>query len=509
LNSIVATTTTTTTTAAGSASPTATTTISARSIVLGNNTRGDTVQGRLVNDVTLGGDVDDVVFIEVEYEGNQDEESPLNCRVGGLVVDDSGSHEGCFANTGSITILDLLTIGSPTYECDYEYDVNEDNVNGLTLQKFSEQAEGEMWKCGDNCPYEDYAKFVRYYQHFDYADAWIQKSFDGGVTDFKLGNADFSHLEQSARAESVRVTTKVMNVWMYVVRMMEHALDQCDLGCDGGRDHRCDDSPVRAWDQAVAFYVGSLEGEDGAGQGLLLYDLADQMCAQFRTCGEDGTEHTGTSYVNNHIMKQFGEGQMYMMRRHCGAGRRVKESIVKLMTVPLIQSTMQMAYKQDFFAAETDEEAAIVNAKGAATAASVLPLVHDCYENHAATIYRQMKIKTNNNYEVDFRAVQTALEQSYTCLGVSCDMVGGYWQHTHNDYAFEAAPCRGVEDVMETTPTAGILLLVIVGVIVVFCATLVFLYLRRDRREDVIIVDNHHHHAEFGPPQINIGVSFD
>jgi hypothetical protein len=70
----------------------------------------------------------------------------------------------------------------------------------LTLQKFSEQAHDEMWKCGDNCPYKDYAKFIRYYQHFDYADLWIQASFAGEATDFRYGNADFSKFERPARA---------------------------------------------------------------------------------------------------------------------------------------------------------------------------------------------------------------------------------------------------------------------------------------------------------------------
>jgi hypothetical protein len=105
-----------------------------------------------------------------------------------------------FADAGSVTIINVIAVESPTYVFGYEYDINEDNINGLTLKKFSEHAEGEMWNCGVNCPYKDYAKFVRYYQHFDYADAWIQKSFAGEATDFKFGNADFSRLEQPARA---------------------------------------------------------------------------------------------------------------------------------------------------------------------------------------------------------------------------------------------------------------------------------------------------------------------
>ena len=105
-----------------------------------------------------------------------------------------------FAETGIVTTVDFLSRESRLYDFEYEYDINEDNINGLTLKKFSEQAEDEMWECGDNCPYQEYAKFIRYYERFDYADNWIQASFDGEATDLEHGNADFSEFEQPARA---------------------------------------------------------------------------------------------------------------------------------------------------------------------------------------------------------------------------------------------------------------------------------------------------------------------
>ena len=88
----------------------------------------------------------------------------------------------------------------PTYHYEYEYDVFFDNINGMTLQKLSSNAEDEMFFCEEGCPYPDYKKFHDYYKRYDYADAWIQSAFFGVQTNFKYGNADFTKFDRIARA---------------------------------------------------------------------------------------------------------------------------------------------------------------------------------------------------------------------------------------------------------------------------------------------------------------------
>jgi len=41
---------------------------------------------------------------------------------------------------------------------------------------------------------------------------------------------------------------------MYVIREMEDAVADCKAGCE-----YCNDARVHAWDEAVAFYTGSIE----------------------------------------------------------------------------------------------------------------------------------------------------------------------------------------------------------------------------------------------------------
>lgn len=65
-----------------------------------------------------------------------------------------------------------------------------DNVNGRTIRGFSTQAREKMYLC-ENCPDDDFKKFINYYGEFDYAEQWIQAALDGTLTNFDNGNADF------------------------------------------------------------------------------------------------------------------------------------------------------------------------------------------------------------------------------------------------------------------------------------------------------------------------------
>lgn len=295
---------------------------------------------------------------------------------------------------------------------------------------------------------------------------------------------------------------------MYVIRTMEKAVYQCksEVGC-GGRDNPCTFEAAHTWDEAVAFYAGSLAGDSGAGEGYLLYDLADEMCAQFRTCGLDNSMHTGTSYVNNLIIKEFQTGVHKVWgHENCTEAEEIKKRIVKLMTIPLIQSTLNMAYNLEFYPDQTEIGAAVNEVHGATIAASVLPIIHDCSAEHAETIYKNMKIKDDgDDATVSYREVQIAFDETYECLGLTCDEVGGYWRHSDHDYASGAAPCgRGYKN---TGSNAGkaIFWIVLSAVSLVFAATMLVVYRRcRNQRDNRFAA-----RPENVLPEVNIVASFD
>lgn len=116
-------------------------------------------------------------------------------------------------------------------------------MNGRTLAGFSKEAEEKMGKCA-NCPYVDYKKFYDYYGVYDYAHQWVLAAFSKGKTSFTNGNADFGVYGFDGRTEVIKKGTAYMNVWMYVIREFEDALDDCKIGCID-----CNDDPVHAWDE--------------------------------------------------------------------------------------------------------------------------------------------------------------------------------------------------------------------------------------------------------------------
>jgi hypothetical protein len=85
-----------------------------------------------------------------------------------------------------------LTDSGKSFE--YEYVVEQDNVNYRTIAGFSTDAKERMWDC-DGCPYDTYTKFFDYYGEYDYADQIITAAFNGGKTSLKNGNNDFSLYE--------------------------------------------------------------------------------------------------------------------------------------------------------------------------------------------------------------------------------------------------------------------------------------------------------------------------
>jgi hypothetical protein len=169
-----------------------------------------------------------------------------------------------------------------------------------------------------------FEKFKAYYTEADYGHDYVTAAL--------AGSGAFAGKATIARVEGAKKGSAYMNVWMYVIREFEDAINDCKAGCV-----KCNDDPVHAWDEGVAFYTGSLQGTDGSGSGKMLYALANKRCANFKTCGTAGTSTTGNSKVNQDIMTFFKQGQAALLAGECTKVGPIRDSIIKLMTVPLIQ----------------------------------------------------------------------------------------------------------------------------------------------------------------------------
>lgn len=225
-----------------------------------------------------------------------------------------------------------------------------------------------------------------------------------------------------------------MNIAMYVIRELEDALVDCENGCAIGD---CNSDPVSALDEAVAFYTGALEGTDGSGKGNLMHALADKRCVNFKTCGREGNTYSGTSKVNYEIFKFFDQMQDELSgttAEKCAAARIIKEKIVSLMFIPLIQGTLRYAY-----ITENEEYSEKSEAEGAAFAAAVLPMVAACNMDDANVIYSNMRVGQKNS--ATYAGVSAAFARQYDCLGISCADVGGVWNSANAKYEDGAGPC--------------------------------------------------------------------
>ena len=171
-----------------------------------------------------------------------------------------------------------------------------------TLQGFSTGAKTKMYDGCPGCPYKHYEQFYDYYGSHTYADDWVSAALAGESMTFasgKHGPNDFAALGDAARREAAQKGSAYMNVWMYVIREFEDAIDDCTSCTSDCNEHSANSGSVHAWDEGVAFYTGSLEGTNAGGDagGKLLYRLAEKRCANFGTCGANGGATSGISQV--------------------------------------------------------------------------------------------------------------------------------------------------------------------------------------------------------------------
>eukprot|EP00977_Amphora_coffeiformis_P013586 scaffold3591_cov159-Amphora_coffeaeformis.AAC.9 len=364
--------------------------------------------------------------IEFKYPVTTIGDDHLDCRQGGLPGNER-IEDGCLLANGTFNIDGTATTVT------YQYSVETDNDNDRTLAFFSTSANTRM-RPGDDlsAPYfADFQKFFDYYGSFDYADRITTAAFDGTNTNLDNGNINIqsANIGLDGRKEIAKKGTAFLSVAMYVIRELEDAIYDCDTKCTIGQCN--DDSSVHALDEAVAFYYGADDN--------FLHSLANKRCVNFATCAGD-VPVEGDATVNAKVFQLFGQMQTHLQRGECDAARPLVNDISTQIWIPLIQGTLRYAWILD----STNNPGALLTEKaqgeGAIFAASILPVIHSCDPQAAATIYDNMKIQSQIN--VDYPAVKAAFESCYSDLGISCADIGGNVNNALNGYdAAATRPC--------------------------------------------------------------------
>ena len=305
-------------------------------------------------------------------------------------------------------------------------------------------------------------------------------AFAGDKTNFRNGNADFSQYGAAGKQQVIQKGTAYMNIFMYVIRELEDALDDCERGCIN-----CNDDPVHAWDEGVCFYTGSLEGQDGVADGKLLHQLADKRCADYKTCGVDGTDLAGMSRLNYELFDLFALGNYQLTSGNCPAARTTVQKIAQKMYIPMIQGSMCYAHKVEKLQGGEKEAA-----KGAVFAAAVLPRIHAASPEAAKTIYDILRVGAS---ATDFKAVKSAFESVYPALGLSCGEMGGLWNEAEKTYYAGMEPCvdistKAAETVTKNNNTLAIALGSTFGALFAIAAAAI-LYIRSKEKKGEMVFE--------------------
>jgi hypothetical protein len=381
-------------------------------LIMGVGADGNQVAGKAYEDNAAG-----ATSIIIQYKTSDTQKNYVTCQVGASTTP---NFQGCLAAEGTISIDGKTDV-------QYSYDPAVNNVAKRTIQGFSTSAQKKMAECA-NCPYPMYDKFYQYYGQYDYGNQIVLAAFAGSTTNFKNFNNDFGLYGFDGRDQLIKKATAYIIIWMYVIRELEDALDDCKEACT---IENCNDDPVHAWDEAAAFYVGSLELEDGSGSGKLAYALADKRCGNFKTCGDLANETGGISKVNIDLMRNLNIGQAKLNKGECVSARENSDEIQRLMLIPLIQGTLRYAYKTDF-----DPYSEKAEAEGVVFALGVVPAVYACDAEAGNLIASNMQAGQSGT--ADFAAVKKAFESTYDCLGIDGSEVGGLYDAATGMY-FEGA----------------------------------------------------------------------
>ena len=214
---------------------------------------------------------------------------------------------------------------------------------------------------------------------------------------------------------------------------------------------------VHAWDEAVAFYTGSLEGTASAGtsSGKMLFRLAEKRCANYGTCsGVDGI--TGTSNVNVNIFQEFALGRDQVGRGDCVTLIDTKDRAVKQMSIPLIQGMNRYAYKVSVLRNTGSEKSM---AEGHTFAATILPRLAHCDAAVAAMVktnldmYTAAEVTDGTAMTIGFADFLAAVESTYPCMGISCADIGCLLDSSTGECYTEYPVCTDPVTVTETTVT--------------------------------------------------------
>mmetsp|Transcript_22439 Transcript_22439/g.32796 ORF Transcript_22439/g.32796 Transcript_22439/m.32796 type:complete len:763 (-) Transcript_22439:139-2427(-) len=242
-----------------------------------------------------------------------------------------------------------------------------------------------------------------------YADEFVEEAFeaDGRLED----------VSDAQRKEIITKTLQYQTVYMYALYKAHDAVQDCDKN-----DQLNNIVAVNAWDEAVAFFVGSLEGPRWPGadpdDGMLLFNLGTKRAANFGTTAE-----SGTGKFNVDLMEFFDAGKGALERNDCKEVLNIVHKIERITLIPLMQGVLRYASKNEAIASFDMVDKGL--AEGEAFAKAILPMVN-FYEPDAALVIDENMIMRDDNKPVKDgpQDVADALASVLDDYDIPCNAIG-------------------------------------------------------------------------------------
>lgn len=217
------------------------------------------------------------------------------------------------------------------------------------------------------------------------------------------------------RAEAVRRALQTMVIYIQVVARLRLGVELCT-------GKKTTESPSEKVDEAVALFVGSIEGPFSGGSvgkaGQSFYSIGKAYCSYFNTCESHGDADANVrlQFSFSNMKEAFDDGK-------CNAAERILEdTVLPLLLVPLVQGVLFYAHVND------DSQPLSVSQNltaGDMFAEALLPQIAKVNETAAAIVFENMDFEfgepsVRSGKDVVFNAMSSVARG----LGMDCASVG-------------------------------------------------------------------------------------
>mmetsp|Transcript_10966 Transcript_10966/g.20068 ORF Transcript_10966/g.20068 Transcript_10966/m.20068 type:complete len:735 (+) Transcript_10966:126-2330(+) len=275
----------------------------------------------------------------------------------------------------------------------------DDDDFGFRLLSLEDMTANGASEEGQWSPY--YSDYVEYFKRDNFDDSAIMIAFEDTDMDAEQRSAYIVHL------------MRYNVVPEYMMSLIGLTLQLCP-------EEDSDISSSLYWDAFAALYIGSLEGIKASSSddsGMLLWNLANNRARQFNTQNDKYM-----AKVNDEMTDLFFAGQSELERKDCTNFEKTASRALHLMLVPLIQSTIWHAIRNEKLGVDsTDKSLAI----GEVMAFSVLPIVSKYDKKAAAVIERNMVLVDGiKPVSEGPQAVANAFFKILGDIGWGCEYIG-------------------------------------------------------------------------------------